>query len=388
MSTPANLYIGLISGTSVDGIDAALVRIGSGQIELVGFLCHKMPSALQSQLQKIISEQSCTLHELTEADYQLGHEMAVAVANLLEQTGIKANEIKAIGSHGQTVYHQPNGEYKTTLQIGSAHVLAAKTGIPVIANFRNMDMALDGQGAPLAPIIHEQIFLNANNNAAQNIQKAESAENIAVLNLGGIANLSLMGKDFPAVIGYDTGPANCLMDSWIQIHKNMPYDANGDWAKTGDLNSELLAQMLSQEPYFHQKHPKSTGRELFNLNWFKNFVDEFKQTNAADIQATLAHLTAKSVALELDKHLDKHNVNFEKIVVMGGGSKNTFLIDLLKKYCKTQVLLAEDFGYNSESIEAILFAYLAYLRDKNITLDLSAITGSYQKLLLGDIVKL
>ena len=361
-------YIGLLSGTSVDSIDAAIVNISGSKINLIETHEQAFSKNLKEKIQQLIKSQQTTLTNLANCDHQLAIEFSAAVNCLISKSNLSAHDITAIGSHGQTIYHQPNDNKnkKSTIQIGSPHIIAANTGINVVANFRNMDMALDGQGAPLAPLLHQHLFSNKNTNNA-------------IINLGGIANISFIGKDFSKVIGYDTGPANCLLDEWISIHHNKPYDKNGSWASQGTLNNTLLEQMLA-DPYFHKDAPKSTGREYFNYQWFENFKDQFRHTSAIDIQTTLIHLTAKSIAQEIIKQTPKIN----KITLMGGGAYNQHLVQLIESYTQIKIEIAE----NSSWIEALLFAYLAERRINNKTLNLSSITGSLKPCLLGDIIKI
>jgi len=359
-------YIGLLSGTSIDGIDAAIVGFGKNKIKLIETHSKVFSHELSQQLLNIINSQSTTLTDMANIDYQLAYEFSNAVLELLVKAKMDAREIKAIGSHGQTVYHQPNEDddklKKNTIQLGSSHIIAAMTQIDVVSNFRNLDMAYAGQGAPLAPIIHQKLYAKKN-------------DNIAVLNLGGIANISFIGKDYKKIIGFDTGPANCLLDEWICFHKQCKYDNNGDWARAGGLNKILLDQMLN-DSYFLKNHPKSTGREYFNRKWFDKFKDQFKITSAVDIQCTLTHLTAQSIARTLYK-------NISTLIVTGGGAHNCYLLELIQKYSQVKLIIAK----NPDWIEAMLFAYLAHRRIKNKRFNLSSITGSYKKILLGDITK-
>ncbi len=361
-------YIGLLSGTSVDGIDAAIVKIATGEITLIATHEQSFSADLKHQVQSLIKTQQTTLANYANCDILLAEEFSAAVNALVAKSNLKAKDIVAIGSHGQTIYHQPNSDSqnkRTTIQIGSPHNIAAKTGIDVVANFRQMDMALDGQGAPLAPTLHEKLY-------------NKNQQNRAVVNLGGIANISFFGKDFPQVIGFDTGPANCLLDEWINIHQNKSYDKDGDWAQQGKLNKALLEQMLSDD-YFQKLAPKSTGREYFNQKWLENFTEQLKTTSSVDVQNTLTHLTAKSIANEISKQ----SATIDKIIVMGGGAYNAYLVQLIGKYTRVQVEVAK----NANWIEAILFAYLAERRINQQQLDLFSITGSEVPLLLGDIIK-
>ena len=363
-----NYYIGLLSGTSVDGIDAALVSIDKNSIKLIDTYEQKFSHKLQSKLQTIIKSQEVSLKELSDTDAQLADEFYFAVKNLLQKNLIPKGQIMAIGSHGQTIFHQPLGQYKNTMQIGSLHRLAAKTGLLVIGNFRNIDMAYGGQGAPLAPIIHSKLFENINTNSA-------------IINLGGITNISFIGKDYKQPIGYDVGPANCLIDEWISIHQEKPYDENGDWARQGRLNEILLAEMLNDD-YFKQAYPKSTGREYFNLKWLNNFKDQCNKASANDIQTTLTHLIAASIA----QTINQQEVSIDRIIVMGGGAQNGYLNHLIAEYTKIPTYSSKQYGYDPQWIEAILFAYLAYKRFNNEKLDLSSFTGSSQPVLVGDII--
>ncbi len=362
-------YIGLLSGTSVDGIDAAIISIDEQHIKVIETHAQSFSHELSDNLKKIISEQKINLAQLSDNDSLLAFEFSQAVDILINKSAIDKKDIIAIGSHGQTIYHQPNGNHHNTWQIGSPHMIAANTGIKVVSHFRNMDMAYGGQGAPLAPLIHQKLF-------------AKTDSNTAVINLGGIANISFIGKDYEQPIGYDTGPANCLMDEWINIHQQKPYDDNGQWAQQGDVNQQLLKEMLADQ-YFQKPYPKSTGREYFNHRWYDNFIGEFKNTSAVDIQATLCHLTATSITQSIDAQ--SHGI--DEIILMGGGAKNTHLKQLIEKTSKTTVNTADHYGFDGDWIEAVLFAYLAYQRINEKPVNLGSFTGASRAVLAGDIVQ-
>lgn len=365
----SNYYIGLLSGTSVDSIDAALMTIDEDNIDIVCTHEQNFSAQLKSELQNIIKSQSITLEQLSNTDSLLAFEFSQAIDILISKSNITKSKIIAIGSHGQTIYHQPNGNHTNTIQIGSAHMIAAITGIKVVNNFRNLDMAYGGQGAPLAPLIHKRLFAN-------------NDKNTAVINLGGIANISFIGKDYPHPIGFDVGPANCLIDEWIHIHKNLDFDEAGNWAKQGQLNKTLLSQMLNDD-FFHKPVPKSTGREYFNHHWYDNFIEQFKLTQANDIQTTLTHLVAASIANTIK--LQQYKV--DEMILIGGGAKNSYLVNLISQYSSLNVTNANNYGYDGDWIEAILFAFLAYKRINNTTLDLNSFTGSSKPILIGDIVE-
>lgn len=362
-------YIGLLSGTSVDGIDAAIVAIDKSKTKLVCTHGQAFSGQLKSDLQDIIKSQTVTLKQLSDTDSLLAFEFSQAVDILINKSNINKKEIIAIGSHGQTIFHQPNGNHTNTMQIGSAHKLAANTGITTVSNFRNLDMAYGGQGAPLAPLIHQKLF-------------TDNAKNTAVINLGGISNISFIGKNYQQPIGFDTGPANCLIDQWIKIHKQKDYDNHGDWAKQGELNKILLSQMLNDD-YFNKPYPKSTGREYFNFDWFNNFKSEFKATSAVDIQTTLTHLVATSIA----DAISSQKFTIDNIIVMGGGANNSYLIELIQQYSTLETTKSIEHGFDGDWIEAILFAYLAYKRINKQKLNLSSFTGSSQEILVGDIIE-
>ncbi len=365
-----SFFIGLLSGTSVDGIDAAIVDFNQDEIKLMCTHEQKFTAELQKDLQAVIKSQKASLDQLSQIDSRIANEFSEAVNNLINQSKIPKKDITAIGFHGQTIFHQPNGEYKNTLQLGSAHQLAAKTGLDVVTNFRSLDMAYGGQGAPLAPVIHQKLFAKKNTNTA-------------VINLGGIANISLIGKDYISPIGYDTGPANCLIDEWVNVNKQQDYDKNGYWAKQGKLNKKLLDMMLDDN-YFKKRSPKSTGREYFNKRWYDTFLCQFNGVSVVDVQATLTHLTAASIA----DAIQNEKFQVEEIVVMGGGAKNLFLLDLISQYTGVTTVISNKYGYNSDWIEAILFAFLAKTRINHEAIDLSLITGSTEKLFVGDIINI
>jgi len=362
-------FIGLLSGTSVDSIDAAIVSINENHIKLIETHEHSFSSELQSEIQELIKSQSINLGNLLNIDARLADEFSMAVKHLIEKSEIPKSNIIAIGSHGQTIFHQPYGGQKNTLQIGSLHRIAASTDLSVIGNFRNLDMAYGGQGAPLAPIIHRKLFFQAELNTA-------------VINLGGITNISFIGKDYIKPLGFDVGPANCLIDEWIAIHKKKAYDNNGEWAKQGQLNQTLLEKMMNDE-FILKPYPKSSGREYFNLNWLNNFEREVSQTSKVDIQTTLTHLIASSIALAIQKQPHKINT----IIITGGGACNGFIKQLIYDYTHITTHTSEYYGFKPQWIESILFAYLAYKRINHKKIELSSITGSSKPILVGDIIE-
>ena len=350
-----------MSGTSCDGIDVALVDF-SQKIRLVASHFVAYPDDIKHQVLALINNQSITMQRLSRLDTKLGHLYADAVNKLLAEHTIDKAEVSAIGLHGQTVYHEPNHHFANTLQIGSATTTAKLTGIITIANFRQSDVAHGGQGAPLAPILHQNLF-------------AQLGQHVVVLNLGGIANISsINGKK---VIGFDTGPASCLMDEWMQIHRSKAFDENGQWARQGKVNQALLKALLT-EPYFNRFYPKSTGRELFNLSWLKQFLNNHPD-KPENIQRTLLQLTIESIALGI-KQLQQ---TIDHVVVCGGGSHNTFLMELLAHKLQVSIKSSDHYGLNPDYIEAILMAWFAWQYIEQNILDLSGITGTNTAMLYG-----
>ena len=248
-------FIGLISGTSVDGIDCALVEFTHDKPQLVVTHFATIDPALREKILILCAGTGIDLKIYGQVDVEIGRSFAIATNELLDKASITAGTVKAIGSHGQTVYHQPVGEFPFTLQLGDPNTIAQLTGITTVADFRRRDMAVGGEGAPLAPLMHRNCFQSA-------------TEDRVVVNIGGISNITVLNKGGQCV-AFDTGPGNVLMDYWIHKCKQLTIDNNGDWARTGEVNQELL-ELLLQEKYFSLSSPKSTGRELFNGHWLEN----------------------------------------------------------------------------------------------------------------------
>ncbi len=304
--TPGALYLGLISGTSADGIDATLVRF-EPHLQLVAALTYPYPAALRERVLALAtSNASIALDDYGHLDVELGEQFASAASSVLRDAGIDADTVAAIGSHGQTVCHRPSGVYPFTLQIGDPSVIAERTGITTIADFRRADVAAGGQGAPLLPALHAAIFANP-------------VIPRAILNLGGIANITVLSGDRP-VLGFDTGPANCLLDAWAARHLGTSRDEGGEWARSGRVEHALLARWLT-DPYFAAAPPKSTGREVFNLDW----LDARLPANLApaDVQATLLRLSARSTADAIRAYAPATR----EVFGCGGGVHNAALME-------------------------------------------------------------
>ncbi|QUJ69954.1 anhydro-N-acetylmuramic acid kinase (plasmid) [Photobacterium sp. GJ3] len=359
------LYIGVMSGTSMDGVDTALVAIEDNRIELLAHDDFPMPPELKQRLLAVCTGQPTNLIEIGTLDHQLGLLFADAVDALLEKSGYTADQIRAIGNHGQTVFHQPTGTTPFTMQLGDAHLIATRTGIDTVADFRRKDMALGGQGAPLVPAFHKTLF-----------QSSDSS--VVILNIGGIANLSVIRPDEP-VFGYDTGPGNMLMDFWCQQHTGKPFDLDGQFAQQGKVDDILLEAMLT-EPYFSLSAPKSTGRELFNDAWLGQQLANHT-ASAEDVQRTLCELTAVSIAREVLKFQSGPNPT---LLVCGGGARNPLLMDRISALLSDwHVSTTREQGVDSDYMEAMAFAWLAQRRIHDLPSNLPEVTGASRLASLG-----
>lgn len=361
------LYLGIMSGTSLDGVDLALVSIENNHIELVESHFVPMPQPLASRLKALSNHHTTTLSNLGEIDHQLGLLYTESVLALLRQSQFDAQDIVAIGCHGQTIYHQPEGDFPFTMQIGDANLIAAKTGIPTIADFRRKDMAMGGQGAPLVPAFHQAIF-------------NQSESTLVVLNIGGIANVSVIQPDGD-VIGFDTGPGNCLLDEWCELHMHQPFDHNALFASRGQSNPELLKQLLCDD-YFKKPYPKSTGREYFNLAWLTPILQQTKHQAAAEnVQRTLVDLTVQSISQAVEPFMQGDSPT---VVVCGGGAHNPLIMQGLKEALPAwQTTTTQTYGVSEDYMEAMAFAWLAYRRIHCLPANLPAVTGAQQQTTLG-----
>jgi len=358
-------YIGIMSGTSLDGVDVVLCEIDSSSCTLISSLEYPMPRELKSDILTMINGKT-TLKQVGQIDHHLGVLFTQAVGALLIRENINASSIRAIGLHGQTLWHEPSGEYPFSMQLGDANILAMKTGIPVVADFRRKDVALGGQGAPFAPAFHEFIFSNINTS-------------ISVVNIGGMANITVLAKNInDKLIGYDTGCGNVLLDMWINKHQNVSYDKDGTWAKSGEVDYTLLDAMMA-DTYFSEPYPKSTGREKFNKAWLDEMLTRRGSSVCSlvleqDVQRTLVELTALSISNEVLKF------NTDVALLCGGGAKNGFLVERIKALMpNVEVAIAQ----NADEIEAMTFAWLAYKRVHKGIVNLKDVTGASDNAVLG-----
>jgi anhydro-N-acetylmuramic acid kinase len=349
----------------MDGVDTALVEFEDNHVRLIAHDDYPMPVQLKEALLSVCTGQATNLKTIGELDHQLGHLFADAVLQLLEKSGYSAGQIRAIGNHGQTVFHQPTGEYPFTIQLGDANIIAAKTGIDTVADFRRKDMALGGQGAPLVPAFHKSIF-------------AMQDSTTVVLNIGGIANISVLHPQHP-VIGYDTGPGNMLMDAWCEKHTAKGFDKDAQMAQQGTVNKALLEQFL-QEPYLMMSAPKSTGRELFNIDWLQSHVTNYP-LSAEDVQRTLCEYSAVTIANEVEKFAYGPS---PQLLVCGGGARNPLLMQRLAKLLpQWQVATTNERGVDGDYMEAMAFAWLAQRHIHGLPSNLPEVTGASRPASLG-----
>ena len=366
MTAPA-LYLGLISGTSADGIDVALCSF-EPQPKLHAALTHPYPDELRRRILALAQgDGRIALDELGALDGEIAHAFAQAAGALLQRQDLAANQIIALGSHGQTVRHRPQQQTPYTLQLGDGNVIAERTGIVTVADFRRRDIAAGGQGAPLAPAFHAAML-------------AHDGTPRVVLNLGGIANITILAaqRDAP-VLGFDTGPASCLLDAWAQQHIGQPYDAGGAFAARGTTQDPLLRTLLA-DPYFAAAPPKSTGREVFHLDWLQQHLRGSTLT-PQDVQATLVALTARSVADAIRAHAP----STREVLVCGGGVHNPVLMAALaSELAPREVASTASVGIDPDFVEAMLFAWLARERMAGHAVrNLYSVTGARGPRVLG-----
>lgn len=371
-----DLYIGLMSGTSLDGVDGVLVDFSGAELRVLGHESAPFPADLRAELLALNTPGDNELHRAALAANALVRVYAGVVEALLAPSGIAASQVRAIGAHGQTVRHRPQAFDGTgyTLQLNNPAWLAEHCGIAVVADFRSRDVAAGGQGAPLVPAFHQGVF-------------GRPTESIAVLNIGGISNLSVLraegaedaeGAD-GSVIGFDCGPGNALMDHWCHLHSGQAFDANGAWAASGQIVPDLLAALLA-EPFLREAPPKSTGRDLFNPAWLSARLAAAAHAAPADVQATLTEFTAQACA----DHVARYGAGSNTLVVCGGGALNSFLMQRLQALLPgVRVDSSALHGLPPLEVEAAAFAWLARQAILNKTGSLKSVTGARGARVLG-----
>jgi len=360
-----DIYIGLISGTSMDGIDAALVSFDDSSLEVLQTHQHDYPSELRQELSVAALDPGIrSFDDVAKLHYDVGESFRDAAIALLDNAGIAASAVTAVGSHGQTVRHEPDAEYPFSLQIGDPDIIATGTGIKTVADFRSADIALGGQGAPLTPAFHEWLFGKADGNRV-------------ILNIGGIANVTVLRGDGTDTVGFDTGPGNTLLDAWVALHRDTLFDSDGEWAAEGVVNDDLLSQLL-QDSYFSATPPKSTGFEYFNLEWLKSTgIDRFKPV---DVQSTLCQMTVSSISTAIRTSVE----DVSAVLVCGGGVHNVELMRRLREALPgTKVESTSAAGLDPDWVEAVAFAWLAMRNECGLTGNLPSVTGARYATILG-----
>lgn len=367
-SVPRALFIGLMSGTSLDGVDGVLADFGPSRPQVLAHASIPFPDELRDRFLSLNRSGVDELRRAALAAQELVNLYARVVNQLLARTGLPATAICAIGAHGQTVRHQPpsgGGDLGYSVQVNHPALLAELCAIDVVADFRSRDLAAGGQGAPLVPAFHQAWF-------------ARPGETVAVLNLGGIANLSLLGVD-GHVIGFDCGPGNVLLDGWCQRHTGAAYDHHGEWAAGGQVQSDLLARLMA-EPFLAQHPPKSTGRDLFHLHWLERQLQGLPPLPPQDVQATLAAFTAQAAAEDLRRQAP----GASRLVVCGGGALNrTLMRELARRVTPVPVETSDEHGLPALQVEATAFAWLAERTVRRAPSSLPAVTGARGPRVLG-----
>ncbi len=362
-----NLVIGTMCGTSMDSLDIALVEFtADSHPKVLRADSYALPKDYKTRYLGIIdAKDSTSLQELGELDAWTGRVYAELINKFIIENQLDRKQIQAVANHGQTLWHAPNAREPFSMQIGSSSHIAQLTQITTVGDFRNPDIAAGGQGAPLAPLLHREIFFN-------------QSEPRCIVNIGGLSNVSILQLD--KYIGFDTGPGNVLLDCWTAQHFAMPYDKDGEVAATGNVIPELLNAMLG-DPYFNKTPPKSTGREYFNPAWLQKYLQDFASNNyiPEDVLATLVALTSQTIVTAIKEHA----VHATQVYVCGGGAKNLQIIAGLSSLLEKQVHTTSVLGVAPDWIEATLFAWLAYKRINRLPSDLTEITGAKQPVILG-----
>ena len=361
----SDLLIGLMSGTSVDGIDAVIVEFESAaKLRVIETEFTPFSSSTRNDINKTaLNNPALKKNEDSNLHFILAKYYAEASLSILKKAGLKINDIAAIANHGQTVKHEPNASPPYSLQLGCGQLIANLTGAQTITQFRQADIACGGQGAPLMPAFHKAVFGNSNNTF--------------ILNLGGIANITRLGDP---IVGFDTGPANTLLDQWIGKHQKQRFDQDGEWASSGKVNEELLSRLMIDK-YIHLPFPKSTGTDYYNLNWLSTLISDLNTYAPNDVQATLLSFTVKTVQLALEQL----NVSSGDIFVCGGGAQNLVMMSSLQKSLpEFTVRKTDDIGVPADWVEAVGFAWLGYCYLNNIPSNLPTVTGANSQVVLGE----
>lgn len=350
----------------MDGIDAVLVSFLPNELKIHATYSLPYTDTLRQRLTRACLNQA-TPDEIGELDHELGELFSQTALGVMDEAGVSAGEVTAIGSHGQTLRHQPSGKSPFTLQIGDPNIIAERTGVTTIADFRRRDLAAGGQGAPLVPAFHQSYF-------------STPAEARCIINIGGIANITwLPGRPQEPALGFDTGPGNALIDAWSHNQTGRLFDDDGHWARTGEINESLLEDMLS-DAYFGRPAPKSTGKERFNISWVETVVARHPDVAPADIQCTLVELTARTIAMQLPE------ADQLKLFICGGGARNSFLLERLQNAAPAaRIETTQVLGLDPQWVEGVAFAWLAMRTLGHEPGNLPAVTGASGDRILGAI---
>ncbi len=366
-----SLLVGLMSGTSIDAVDAVLVRVDGESLQLIDCLEYPISHDLKEEIAQLSHSGNNEIERMGSLDRRLGQLFAQACLQLLQQAGIDPQRVRAIGSHGQTIRHFPpsagnSSRTAFTVQIGDPNTIAEITGITTVADFRRRDIAAGGEGAPLVPAFHAALF-------------SDPSKSRAIVNIGGIANISLLWDG--QVSGFDSGPGNTLLDHWIKTRRNRAYDANGDWAAQGWVQEALLERLL-MHPYLRLPPPKSTGKEAFNMAWLNQQLSAMPDLSAVDVQATLSELTASTIA---DAVATSDN-NIDEIYICGGGAANDDLMHRIRNRTGSAHLgTTTELGCDPAWVEAAAFAWLAFRRMEGLVGNVTQATGAGGERILGGV---
>lgn len=372
MNGQSAIYVGVMSGTSLDALDVIVADFSTSPPGILAKQAYPIEQALRSKILDLCLPGNDEINRSGWLDRELGAWIGACINGLIQVSDLDKSSIIAIGSHGQTIRHSPqnlaNDQAAFTLQIGDPNTIAESTGITTIADFRRRDIAAGGQGAPLVPAFHEAV-----------LQSAECHR--IICNIGGMANITLFPPNADAVSGFDTGPGNVLMDYWVNESKGTLHDENGNWAASGQCHQALLTSLMS-EPYLSLIPPKSTGRELFNQHWLHTHLTRFDDLQDADVQNTLCHFTAKSIAGQVQRHAHY----CDQLVICGGGALNSYLLTLLQDYMgDTPVVASDQLGIDPQWIEALAFAWLAKQTMEHLPGNCPGVTGANRPVILGGV---
>ena len=358
----SSLLFGVMSGTSLDGIDIVLINQNSKTLKIIEFIQIPYKMSIKKEFLSLHTEQHSDLERSIHLSLFHAKITANGIKNILKKYKLHTKDIKCIGYHGQTIRHYPQSGY--SIQLGNANLLAELTNITVVSDFRNRDIVAGGQGAPLVPAFHNEFFFKKNKNRI-------------IINIGGISNITCLPAN-KKIIGFDCGPGNILLDIWVKIQRNKNFDNQGRWAKSGKLIEDLLLN-FQKDPFFKKRPPKSTGRELFNIDWLNKF--DIKNYPPEDIQRTLLELTAVTINVSIKKFCSSTN----EIYICGGGSKNKFLIERLEAVTGVNIDTTDKLNIPSQQVEAIAFAWLAKKCIQKQSNNSPTITGSSGSKILGAI---